>query len=107
MRRAPALIQLHDFTWLKDYKLGDGSSGGEGSGGKTQPLLIRLHRAVALASSHDPSAGHAQLIRHVCGNKKCATCSHYRTGTKSENELDNQYHKSYPSRSRQDFGKVQ
>lgn len=33
------------------------------------------------------------VVRHLCGNKKCININHLREGTQSENRLDESYHK--------------
>ena len=83
------------------------SSGADDSVGRNEPLLLRLHHAVSLASGPDPSAFMGQLTQHICGNKKCATAAHFRIGTGSSNKLDEIFHKSNPSCSRLDWPKVQ
>jgi len=83
------------------------SSGADDSVGRNEPLLLRLHHAVSLASGPDPSAFMVQLTQHICGNKKCATASHFRIGTEITNRLDEIFHKSNHSCSRLDWPKVQ
>ena len=67
--------------------------------GKTQAMPIRLHRAAALAASKDPDIHSKNWILHVCGNKKCGVVAHYRPGTESDNELDEEYHTHHRGRS--------
>ena len=75
--------------------------------GSTQPVPIRLHRAAFLASCRNPEAAKGLEIRHICGNTRCAVVSHFRAGTKRENERDREYHEQQRGCSRQSFPPVQ
>ena len=77
--------------WMADFSLSPGSPG-DGGEGRTQPLPIRLHRSAAISISANPSAKAAQIIRHICGRKRCAVVSHFRGGTQAENSADEMFH---------------
>jgi len=76
--------------------------------GRTQPVLTRLHRAAMLAASTNPRAASKLEVRHVCGNPLCAVVSHYRAGTREENDQDAEYHREHGrGRSREGFSPPQ
>jgi len=94
-RRAPP-------QWLEDCSLSPGSPNSE-SAGLTQPVAIRLHKAAFLASCSNPEAYHGLEIRHICGNTRCGVVSHFRAGSKRQNELDKQYKRGQASYSPESF----
>jgi len=61
--------------------------------GCTQPLMIRLHRAAFLATCDDPKAYSGMVIRHICGNCRCAVVSHLRAGDSDQNTMDREHHR--------------
>ena len=69
------------------------SSPASAKAGCTQPLMIRLHRAAFLATCDDPQAFSGVLIRHICGNCRCAVISHLRAGNVDDNTKDRSHHK--------------
>ena len=75
--------------------------------GSTQPVPIRLHKAAYLASCRDPAATKGLEIRHICGNPRCGVVSHFRAGTKAENDHDKDYHQEQRGRSWQSFPPIQ
>ena len=75
--------------------------------GSTQPVPIRLHKAAFLASCGNPQAAKGLEIRHICGNPRCGVVSHFRAGTKRENERDKEYHEQHRGYSRQSFPPIQ
>lgn len=92
--------------WQQWQQQSPGSPEGE-CAGVTQPVPIRLHKAVFLACCRSPEAAKGLEIRHICGNPSCGVASHFRAGTKRENELDRQYHAKHRGCSRQRFGPLQ
>ena len=87
-------------SWLEGHDLTPGSPSSE-LAGQTQPLPIRLHRAAALALSTDPEVDSKLLVRHICGNKRCAIAAHYRFGTEADNKADEAHHRRHPGCSRE------
>jgi hypothetical protein len=75
--------------------------------GQSQPLPIRLHRAVALALSNDPDADSKLMVRHICGNKRCAVAAHFRFGTEDENKRDEKHHRVHRGCSREVLPRLQ
>ena len=69
--------------------------------GCVYPLPIMLHRAAYLAACPDRTAAAPALVRHICGNSKCAVVAHFRTGTQESNESDRTHHKHHPGTSRE------
>jgi len=88
--------------WLQDHSLSPGSPSSEPAG-LTQPVAIRLHKAAYLASCSDPMAANGLEIRHICGNPRCGVVSHFRAGSKSQNERDKKYKSGSASYSPEDF----
>jgi len=87
-------------SWLSDYSHSPGTPSSERAG-ESQPLPIRLHRAVALALSTDPHADSRLMVRHICGQKRCAVAAHFRFGTEIDNKRDEEHHRVHPGCSRQ------
>ena len=92
--------------WLADHSMSPGTPE-SGEEGRSQPLLVRLHRAAALAASATPETHSTQLVRHICGQKRCGVVAHFRFGTQGDNERDEEYHKTHPGCSRQSLPCVQ
>ena len=92
--------------WLQDHSTSPGTPGSEAEG-RTQPVLVRLHRAAALAASARPEADSKRWVRHICGNKRCLVVSHFRFGTQEQNERDEEYHETHPGCSREQHGSLQ
>ena len=88
--------------WLQSFSMSPGSPDSEVAG-CSHPLPIRWHRAAALSLSSDLAADCGLVVRHICGNKRCAKVSHFRFGSQSDNEKDEAYHKVNPSCSREAF----
>lgn len=93
-------------AWLDGHSLSPGSPA-SALVGQSQPLPIRLHRAVALALSADPTADSKLLVRHVCGNKRCAVAAHFRFGSEDDNKADEAHHRVHPGCSRQVLSPLQ
>ena len=89
-------------SWLEGFSISPGSPNGE-LAGSTQPVPIRLHKAAFLACCSNPKVANALEIRHICGNKRCAVVSHFRTGSKSQNECDKRYKRGRASYSPESF----
>jgi len=85
--------------WLESFSRSPGSPESE-LAGCTHPLPIRWHRAAALALSSDPAAESGLVVRHICGNKRCAKVSHFKVGSQSENAADETFHRAHPRCSR-------
>jgi hypothetical protein len=92
--------------WQQWQQQSPGSPEGE-LAGCTQPVPIRLHKAAFLACCPSPEAAQDLEIRHICGNPSCGVVSHFRAGTKDENELDREYHARHRGCSRQSFQQLQ
>ena len=92
--------------WLSDHSTSPGTPG-TGGEGCTQPVPVRLHRAAALAASSTPEAHSTQLVRHVCGHKRCGVVAHFRFGTQAENERDEEHHRAHPGTCREALPRVQ
>ena len=101
-RRRPASLP----AWMKDHCTSP-ESPESARLDRTQPLLYRLHRATALATSASPETDSQLVARHICGNKRCLVAAHYRFGTVNENENDKKFHKSQLGRSPHDFPPLQ
>ena len=84
VRKAPKHLQDYDMSAV-------GSPESEAAG-CTQPVPIYLHRAAFVACSADPEAASKLEMRHICGNPKCGVVSHFRGGTKEENDADKKHH---------------
>jgi hypothetical protein len=97
-RKPPGMPKRFD-----DYTLSPGSPGQEQ--GCTQPLLIRIHRAAALATSVDPAADSKLLVRHICENTRCGVVNHFRPGSQRENDDEKEYHRLNQGCSREHFPK--
>ena len=93
-------------SWLKGHSMSPGSPE-SALAGQSQPLPIRLHRAVALALSTDPDAHSKLMVRHICGNKRCAVAAHFRFGTESENKRDEAHHRVHRGCSREVLPRLQ
>ena len=78
---------------------------GEHSSTDVAYLLIRIHRADALATSVDPAADSKLLVRHICGNTRCVVVNHFRPGSQRENDDDKEYHRLNQGCSREHFPK--
>ena len=76
--------------WLQGHSMSPGSPESEPAGA-TQPVPIRLHKAAFLACCRNPEAANGMEIRHICGNARCGVVSHFRAGTKSDNERDKRF----------------
>ena len=92
--------------WQQWQQQSPGSPEGE-LAGCTQPVPIRLHKAAFLACCPSPEAAQGLEIRHICGNPRCGVVSHFRAGTKLENEQDREYHARHRGCSRQSFPPLQ
>ena len=69
--------------------------------GQSHPLLVRLHRAAALAASSNPTQDANKWgVLHICGYKNCGVVGHYRPGTRKDNEADEKHHLEHPGTSR-------
>ena len=75
--------------------------------GCSHPLPIRWHRAAALSLSPDLAVDCGLVVRHICGNKRCAKVGHFRFGSQSDNEKDEAYHEVNPSCSREAFPELE
>ena len=92
--------------WLEGHSMSPGSPESEPAGA-TQPVPIRLHKAAYLACCSDPKAAYGLEVRHICGNKRCGVVSHFRSGSKSENERDKSYKRGQASYCPESFPAVQ
>jgi len=72
--------------------------------GQSHPMLIRLHRAAALAaSSHPTQDANKWGVLHICGYKNCGVVGHYRPGTHTDNKADEKHHLKHPGTSRKRY----
>ena len=97
---------LRSPGWLEGCSTSPGSPSSE-LAGCTHPLPIRWHRAAALSLSSDPVADSQLVVRHICGNKRCAKVGHFRSGSQRENSKDEEYHRTHPRCSREAFPKLE
>ena len=66
---------------------------------RVMPIL--LHRAAALATSDQPERDCKKYgVLHICGRKNCGVVSHFRPGSRRDNELDEEHHRTRPGTSR-------
>ena len=93
-------------AWLEGHSQSPGSPA-SAQAGQSQPLPMRLHRAVALALSTDPIADSKLLVRHICGNKRCAVAAHFRFGSEGDNKADEAHHRVHPGCSREVLSPLQ
>lgn len=93
-------------SWLEGHSMSPASPD-SALAGQSQPLPIRLHRAVALALSNDPDADSKLMVRHICGNKRCAVAAHFRFGTENENKRDEKRHRVHRGCSREVLPRLQ
>lgn len=72
--------------------------------GDVSPMLIRLHRAAAMAATATPEMDSKQWgVLHICGNKNCGVVGHFRPGTRMDNEADEKHHLKHPGTSRKRY----
>ena len=94
--------RLKPPKWLEECSRSPGSPRSE-LAGCTHPLPIRWHRAAALALSSDPAADSGLVVRHICGNTRCAKVGHFRVGSQGDNAADETYHHTHPRCSREAY----
>ena len=91
---------------LDIFSMSPGSPGGDDAGHSSWTPGT-LHRLSSLAASGDPGAVAKLWIRHICGEARCGVISHFRPGSRSDNEEDEKYHLAHPGCSREAFAPLQ
>ena len=93
-------------AWHSDFST-DNPVSPEQSKGSVYPLPIYLHRVAYLSACANRSERAPELVRHVCGNSRCAVIAHYRPGPVKENDSDRKYHKNHRGKSRSAMSPLQ